>query len=194
MSSHRFAAIFFAIFVLGAFPLLLVQPSGAASAGLSAGFASPVQHIPFMLMFVLIGMWATILGGYATGALPVGVVTMLFIGGLISMDAVQFPYLKQSFITAIVLYAVTASMVRSKLYLMSSLILGVLSFYLGGYYISSVPQSATTAYYLAGIVISNLLILAIGICIGITVVDDMQGWIAKMREKRASSAFLTFFF
>ncbi len=194
MSSRRFAAIFFAIFVLGAFPLLLVQPSGAASAGLSAGFAAPVQHIPFMLLFVAMGMWATILGGYAVGALPLAVIAMLFVGGLTQTGDALFPFFEQSLLCAVVIFALMISMVRSKLFVLSSLLLSVAAFYIGSYYMSDVSQASLSAYYLGGVVISHLLILAIGICIGITVVDDMQSWIAKMREKRASSAFLSFFF
>jgi hydrogenase/urease accessory protein HupE len=193
MSSRKFAGIFIAIFVLGAFPLLLVQPSGAASAGLSAGFSAPVQHILFMLVFVAIGVWATVLGGYATVGLPLGVTLMLLTGGMLAMNNDIIIDMKLLVLAAIMLFAVIASMIRSRLYLLSITVLGSVAFQLGNYYVATMPPLATPQYYVLGVMVSNMLIMGIGICIGITVVDDMQKWIDALRAKTVQGSFLSFF-
>lgn len=193
VSSRKFASIFIAIFILGAFPLLLVQPSGAASAGLSAGFSVPVQHIFFMLLFVGIGVWSTILGGAATVSLPVGITLMLLTGGLIGMDTEIVPSQNLVLLAAIMLFAVIASMIRSRLYLLSITVLGSIAFHVGHFYVSTMPALATPQYYLLGVLVANMLIMGIGISIGITVVDDMQKWIDDLRTKSVQGSFLSFF-
>lgn len=193
MSSRKFASIFIAIFILGAFPLLLVQPSGAASAGLSAGFSAPVQHIFFMLLFVGVGVWSTILGGGATVGLPLGITLMLFTGGLIDLDTALIPNLKLAVLAAIMFFALITSMIRSRLYILSITVLGSIAFHLGHYYISTMPQLATPQYYLLGVMVSNMLIMGIGISIGITVVDDMQKWLEDKRTNSPAGSFFSFF-
>jgi hydrogenase/urease accessory protein HupE len=194
MSSRKFASIFIAIFILGAFPLLLVQPSGAASAGLSAGFSIPVQHIPLMFLFIGIGIWATVLGSHATALLPLGITLMLLIGGLLGLSHAPLSYLKWILLLAIVLFAVVVSGIRSKPYLVSITVLGSAAYHIGSYYMHAMPPVIATAhYYLLGVLVSNMLIMGIGICIGITLIDDTQKWIERLRNKMPANAFLSFF-
>jgi hydrogenase/urease accessory protein HupE len=56
MNTRVFAALFTVIFLVGAIPMLLVHPSGAASAGLAAGFVLPLGNLLHVCILISIGL------------------------------------------------------------------------------------------------------------------------------------------
>lgn len=61
MSSQRFIMLTMVIFILGALPLLIAQPTALASAGLSHGFSAPLEHAPLLAMISVVGIVAALL-------------------------------------------------------------------------------------------------------------------------------------
>lgn len=173
MTSKKFAGVFLAIFVLGAFPLLLVQPSGAASAGLSAGFSAPVNHLFFMLLFIAIGVCAAALKRRGVLMLPLSVIVMLFIGASLEMNEQAYPFLRHYMLGAILLYAVAVSVVRTRAFLLCATVFGSFAFHLGGYYTNLLPEIAAPIYYLLGVMVCKILLMAIGVSMGVTLFEGV---------------------
>ena len=192
MNSRRFAGIFLAIFLLGALPLLLVQPTGSGSAGLSAGFTAPLT-IFNLIIFLIIGMWGTWLGKESTTMLPITFLTMIGIAGLLSLDPHQLPYLRIFIFAAILVFALSIAVSYSRAFILSASITSSLAFHIGTHFMTEVPDIASPLYYLLGLLISTSLILATGLSLGLTLSDEFSRIKDKMKTLPQLASFFSLF-
>lgn len=189
MNSRRFAGIFIAIFMLGALPLLLVQPTGSGSAGLSAGFMAPLTMLHLILLLV-IGLWGTLLGKEAITMLPVTFVAMTGIAGLLSLEANAIPYQRFFIFGAILLFALSIAVSYSRAFIISASVASSLAFHLGNDFMGKVPDIASPVYYLFGLLICSSLILATGMSLGLTLGEE----VARAKDKLKTLPQLAGFF
>ncbi|MFZ4125309.1 MAG: HupE/UreJ family protein [Rickettsiales bacterium] len=182
MSSKRFILFMVAVFLLGAFPFLVVQPTGAASAGLSAGFTAPLDHIPKLLLLLLLGVWSSILPKDGMMVMPLGFLVMVLIGAALTLDVAHYPALRQFILGAILCFGLIVGMARTKITVFSVLISASFGFHYGMNYLTMVPSIASPMYYLLGLMIALALILAIAVAFGVTLLGDHEQWWEKLQE------------
>lgn len=171
-----------AIFLLGALPFLIVQPTAASSAGLSLGFSAPFALWPVLALVVLAGFGSALLP--RDGLVQVGLVfsLMLMVGGMLMLDHHHFPFVRHFVLGAILCVGLMVGITRQKFTLVAVLLLGSIGFQLGGFFMGSLPEIAAPIYYLLGILLSLSLVLAISIAFGITLFGDHEHLWDQLKE------------
>lgn len=177
MSSQKFILLSVAIFVVGALPFLIAQPSAAASAGLSLGFSAPFAHAAVLVLLMASGLACALLPRDGLILIPLAFTIMLMVGGMLKLDLVQFQFISHFVLGAIICMSLLVGITRHKFTVFTLLVLGSLGFHLGGFYLSHVPPIAAPMYYLLGVLLSLGLILGISVAFGVTLFGDHeQSW------------------
>ncbi|MBN66487.1 MAG: hypothetical protein CMM94_02835 [Rickettsiales bacterium] len=174
MSSKRFIALFVTIFIVGALPFIIIQPSGAASAGLSSGFTMPIENIAHLLMLLAIGVVATFIGRDAILLLPLCFVLMFVVGAALHIDSSAYPMIRMFILGAILLFAMAVGLIRSKRGLFAVAMSASLAYHLGMYYMKSVPEIAAPIYFVVGNILCLILIMATSISFGLTLMGESE--------------------
>lgn len=182
MSSKRFIVFMVAVFLLGAFPFLVVQPTGAASAGLSAGFTAPLDNIPQLLLLLVLGLWASILPRDGMSTVPMSFLVMVMIGAALTFDVAHYTALRQFILGGIICFGLVVGLARTKIAVFSVMVAGSIGFHYGMGYLHNIPNIASSLYYLLGLMISLALILAIAVAFGVTLLSDHEQWWGKLKE------------
>lgn len=174
MSSQRFILFTIALFILGALPFLIAQPSAAASAGLSIGFGAPLDHMSVLVLLMLVGGSAALLPRDGLILLPVAFTVMIMVGGLLVLDVEHYPTLRYFILGAILCMGLLMAIAREKFTVLMLLVLASLGFHLGGFFMSAVPAIASPMYYLIGVLLSLGMVLAISVAFGMTLLGDHE--------------------
>lgn len=174
MTSQRFIVMMVVLFILGALPFLITQPTAAASAGLSLGFGTPLEHAGLLAMLVITGVAASLLPRDGLMLLPIAFTLMVMVGGALVLDVSAFPSLRYFILGAVLCIGLLVGIAREKLTVLTMLILASLGFHLGGYFMHSVPTIASPMYFLLGILLSLGLVLAISVAFGVTLFGDNE--------------------
>lgn len=182
MSNRRFILFSVAIFLIGAMPFLIAQPSAAASAGLSLGFAAPLEHLAVIFLLMICGFAAALLPRDGLMLIPLAFTIMIMIGGMLTLDYEQFPFIRHFVLGAIICIGLLIGINRHKFTVFMQLIIGSLGFQLGGFYLSHVPPIAAPMYYLLGILVSLSMILAISVAFGVTLFGDHEHAWDKLKK------------
>ncbi|MEJ0009522.1 MAG: HupE/UreJ family protein [Alphaproteobacteria bacterium] len=141
MSSQRFILFSVAIFLVGAMPFLIAQPSAAASAGLSLGFSAPLEHVAVMVVLMLAGIACALLPRDGLMLIPLAFVMMIMVGGMLMLDLTQFHFIRQFVLGAILCMGLLVGITRHKFTVLTLLVIGSLGFHLGGFYLAHVRPS-----------------------------------------------------
>lgn len=182
MSSRRFIVFSIMLFILGALPFLIAQPSAAASAGLSLGFSAPLEHAGILALLVTCGLVAALLPRDGLVLIPVAFTLMIMVGGMMRVDAAQFPVMRYFILGAILCMSLLVGIAREKLTVLMVLVLASLGFHLGGFYLSEVPGIASPIYYLLGVLLSLGMVLAITVAFGVTLFGDNEAAWERLKQ------------
>jgi hydrogenase/urease accessory protein HupE len=193
MNHRRFAGIFAAIFMIGALPLLVSQPSGIAGAGLGAGFMTAIHNPYHILLFVMTGYLATLLGRLPSAMLPVTMLLMLTIGAGLAIDPEKYPLIRLFIFSAIMLYAAAVGVAYTKAFLLSAAVTSSIAFQLGYHFMETLPLIAPPLHYLLGILTGAALLMAIGISLGIAFYGRTDSATERMKAIPVIASFLAFF-
>ena len=185
MTSKRFIAIFASIFLLGALPLVMQQPNGASSAGLSHGFTFPIEHLAHLAVFCVLGVFASFLRGLALTLVPLSFVLMYVVGITLKLDEQRYELLPMFMLGAVLLFALCVSLARRRSHLIGIVIAASAGFHFGRYYGATIPPIASPLYFLMGNIIAFALIFATSISFGLTMRHD--GAKAESEEAKAES-------
>jgi len=169
MSSKRFLAIFASIFLLGSVPLLLGQPSGAASAGLSAGFTMPIEQVWQLVMFIALGVYAAHLrSSHAMILLPLSFLLLFVVGMSLAFDAQDYRYMPYFLLGSVMLFAFCFVISQSEQMIMGMVICASFGFHFGSYYFRQIPDIAAPLYFMIGNIIALALIFCASVSLGVT--------------------------
>lgn len=187
MSNQRFILFSAAVFLLGALPFLVLQPTAAASAGLSLGFSAPFDDIAVLILVIGVGLASALLPREGLVLVALAFTMMVMVGGLLVLSPQQFPSARYFVLGAILCLALLVGIIRQKYTLMAVLVVASVGFHLGGFYLDGVPTIATPMYYLLGVLLSLGVIMAISIAFGVTLFGDHeQSWNKLINSPRAS--------
>ena len=182
VSSQRFILFTIVLFLAGALPFMIAQPTAAASAGLSLGFSAPLEHGVVLVGLMLVGMVAALLPRDGLLLLPIAFMLMIMVGGMLRFDAMLYPGLRYFVLGAILCMGLLMGIARQKLTILSMMILASLGFHLGGYYLAQVPAIASPMYYLMGVLLSLTMVLAISVAFGVTLFGDHEATWERIRK------------
>jgi len=182
MNQRRFIAFILVIFFACALPFLLVQSSGTASAGLSAGFVAPITNTFHVALFFLLGLWSALLPREGVLLVPVACLSMALVGASALLGALHHHAMMQFLLAGVLCFGVACGLVRYKITLLSVLVSGSLGFHLGQYYLSQVPNIASAFFYLLGVRICMALALAIAVAFGIMLIGDHEPFWDRLKE------------
>ena len=182
MSSRRFILCAIGLFLLGALPFLILQPTAAASAGLSLGFSAPLEHILVVVLIFIAGILCALLPRDGLVQIPLAFTLMIMLGGMLVLDVQQFPTIRYFVLGAVLCLSLLVGIIRQKLTLLAILLLASLGFHLGGFYMEHVPSIASPMYFLLGVLLSLSLLLAISVAFGVTLIGDNEIAWNRMKE------------
>jgi len=182
MSSQRCIFSVAVLFLLGALPFLIAQPTAAASAGLSLGFASPLEHPSVLILLLLVGLGAAMLPRDGLLLLPIAFTLMIMVGGMLRFDASLYPMLRYFVLGAVLCMSLLVGIARQKLTVLTILVLASLGFHLGGYFMGAIPTIASPIYYLLGVLVSLSMVLAISVAFGVTLFGDNEAVWEKIKQ------------
>lgn len=192
MHGRRFAGIFFAIFILGALPLFLMQPAGGNGVSLGIGFSMPL-HSMYSILLVLVGIWAALLQGVSTIMLTVTFALMLAVAGMLAIGGGNAPGIEIFIFGAIFLFALSFSMVPTRRFLFSAVITSSCAYHMGQYYMVAAPADVIGLHYLVGALFSSLLMLLIGVAMGLTLTDPLKRKLEPYAARPVFAAWIKFF-
>lgn len=193
MNHRRFAGIFAAIFIIGALPILVSQPSGVAGAGLGAGFMTALGNPYQILLFIVTGYLATLLGRISATMLPITLLLMLLIGAGLAFDTGEYPLIRMFIFAAILLYAAAVGLAYTKPFLLSAAVTSSIAFQLGFHFLETIPAMAPPLHYLLGVLTGAALMMAIGISLGIAFYGKTEEAVEKMKAVPAIAAVISLF-
>lgn len=182
MNQRRFLVFVAVLFFLCAVPFLLVRASGMASAGLSAGFSAPLEQVTHLVLFLMVGVWASLLPREGLLLVPLSCLFMVLVGAALMLGSQQHHAMVQFLLGGVLCFGILCGLTRYKLTLLSVLFAGSFGFHMGMHYLGSVPSIASTLYYLLGIMLSVALILAIAVAFGVTLLGDHEQFWLKFRD------------
>lgn len=182
MSSRRFIVLAIGLFLLGALPFLILQPTAAASAGLSLGFSAPLDHIFVIILLFIGGLLCALLPRDGMALIPLAFTLMIMLGGMLVLDVNQYPGIRYFVLGAVLCLGLLVGIIRQKLTLLAILLLASLGFHLGGFYMETVPTIASPMYFLLGVLLSLSMLLAISVAFGVTLVGDHEMAWERIKE------------
>jgi len=169
ISSKRFWVIFASIFMLGSVPLLLGQPSGVASAGLSAGFMMPIEQLWQMAVFIGIGLYAAHLrSSHAMLLLPLSFLLLFVVGMSLGFDTTRFEKMPFFLLGSVMIYALCFIVCRSEQMIMGMVVSASIGFHFGDYYFKQIPDIAAPLYFMIGNILAIALLFCASVSLGVT--------------------------
>lgn len=193
MNRHVVAALFFAGFLLLAVPVLLMQQPGAANASITAGFVPPLENRLHFLCLLAIGGLSVWLGREMMAMMPLGALLMLLLGGLSQLEPATFPEVRGFTVGTILLFALTVSMMRRSISLMSVVPVAAWAYFAGSGYIAALPHSLQPLYFLIGLLVSAALLMAIGETLLATCSELISFSFGKLKTITALASLFIFF-
>ena len=182
MSSRRFILYAMALFILGALPFLIVQPTAAASAGLSLGFSAPLGHVFIMVLLFLAGLCSALLPRDGLPMIPIAFTLMILIGGMLMLDWHLFPGGRFFILGAIICLCLLVGIAEQKITVLAILMMASLGFHLGGFYMAQLPSIASPMYFLLGVLLSLGMMLAIAVAFGVTLIGDNDALLTRLKQ------------
>jgi len=166
-TTKRFVLIFASIFALGSMPLLLQQPSGGASAGLSLGFTMPIESMIDLAILAAVGLYASSLRAQATLLIPLSFLFLYVAGSSIALDTARYALMPMFLFGSVMLFALSVAIAGRRSSLLAMLVAASIGFHFGRKYIEAVPDIASPLYFMIGNILSFALILATAISFGL---------------------------
>lgn len=187
MANRRFIIVTMLLFIAGALPFLIAQPTAAASAGLSLGFSAPLEHAGLLTLLVLSGITAAFLPREGLMLLPIAFILMVMVGSILVLDVRALPALRYFVLGATICMGMLVAITHEKLTVLSLLALASLGFHFGGFFMRSIPIIASPMYYMLGVLISTGMVLAISVAFGVTIIGNNEVTLNRIKQ---SAAFL----
>jgi hydrogenase/urease accessory protein HupE len=193
MNIRWITLLFTALFLLGAFPALFLQPFGFASAGVTAGFLCTIADKEYIAVIIIVGLISAWFDGEAFLLLPLCTLLMLVIGALTEINEHMYHAIHVFILGAIILFSLSVSLMRNPSLMVYLAAASVWAYFTGGGFMQDVPPIATPLFFLLGVILSSVLLLAIGVATGITLTDKVRKLIGSFKNSAAFTMFFTLF-
>jgi len=148
---------------------------GVAS-GWMHGVLHPFLGLDHLFAMLAVGLWARQMGGRALWAIPLTFVSVMALGGLLSMSEMSLPFIEGGiFFSLIALGFLVAVAIQLPLSV-SAGIVGVFALFHGYAHVTEMPKSASGLSYALGFMLSTALLHVAGIVMatGLTKIGRLQ--------------------
>lgn len=179
--------------MLGALPMVILQPSGAASAGLSAGFTLPLEHPIYIGFSILLGLMASLIGRDGPIFIPSTLMAMIVMGHATGLDKALFPSAEYMVLVSMLIVVLIAGVLERKAELLGVLLSASLGFQLGANTGDMAPDIGVPLYFLIGVLLGVLLITSVAISLGLTVFSEDWKFGRALRESPKLNGFRSLF-
>lgn len=181
-----------ALAVLSLLPVVMVQLTGGAAAGISAGFVAPFEHKVHIALFAFAGLVALRRGTLTLVMLPLSMLLMLAVGGMADASMSQIAGTRVWLFACMLLFALAVSIAYTRSFFVTASIAGAFAFYAGTRYITLAPGIASPGYFLCGTVLAAGLLMAAGASIGLIGWGYLGRTAQKLQRIPAVASVLTF--
>ncbi len=166
--------IFLVSFILTCGSLVIIPPTGTASAGLSSGFISFAT--PRLDVVVMLGVTClcALLRGQSWLILPLAYLLIFMMSGLTTLDSLTYPRISFYIYGAALSFMALCCLIRTKKECMAVIVVSSLAYHLGTSDMQIIPDLADPLYYLLGQ--SLALILGLAICTSLTVLCSRRAY------------------
>ncbi len=179
--------------MLGALPMIIIQPSGAASAGLSAGFTLPLEHPIYIGFAILLGLLASLTGRDGPIFIPATLMAMMVMGHAVELDKDQFPAAHYMVLVSMLIVVLIAGVLDRKAELLGVLLAASIGFQLGANTSDMTPDIGVPLYFLIGVLLGTLLITCVAISLGLTLFSEDWKFGRMLRESPKLNGFRSLF-
>lgn len=160
----------------------LAHTGAGATHGFNHGFGHPVGGADHVAAMVMVGVFASQLGGRAVWLVPGAFVTVMALGGALSLSGFALPFVEIGIaLSVIVLGAVVALGVRAPLAAAMGLV-GLFAIFHGYAHGAEMPETAGGLAYAAGFMLATALLHAAGVGFGVAMnrLAERRGrWIVR---------------
>ncbi len=179
--------------MLGALPMVIIQPSGAASAGLSAGFTLPLEHPIYVIFSIMLGLLASLIGRDAPIFIPATIMAMMVMGFCVDVGRNVLPAASLMILVSMLIVVLIAGVLERKGELLGVLLSASLGYQLGGNIHVMSPDIGVPLYFLIGALLGVLLLVAAAISLGLTLFSEDWKFGRILRESPKLSGFRSLF-
>ena len=139
---------------------------GEAS-GFMHGLTHPVSGLDHICAMLAVGLWASQMGGRSVWVVPLTFVSVMVLGGALSISGIGLPFVEQGIVLSVLLLGVLiAASVRLPLWLSSSIV-GLFALSHGHAHGSEMPALASGIEYALGFMLATASLRIIGIAFGL---------------------------
>lgn len=165
----------FVSFTLMAAAAVVIVPSVAQAHvsldhvyNLMHGLQHPLTGLDHLCAMIAVGIWAAQRGGRATWLVPLSFVTVMTIGAALGMAGVSLPFVEPGIAMSLVVLGLLVATAANLPLVASMAIVGVFAIFHGHAHGAEIPAMASGIAYVAGFVLTTIILHAVGIGFGIT--------------------------
>lgn len=193
MTTRSLLVLFGGIFLLGLLPLMLLQTSGLAGAGMAAGVMFSFQYPFYLLGLPLAGVLAVFWAGRAFYIFSASLLLMFLAGNGVGLAVAGVASAVLLAVASGLLCGALLSRVRSGIAIGAALFLSAVGFAMGHACAAAIPVIAAPGYYVTGALFSALLLMGIGVSLGFMVSDMLNHYYGRLRENPGVASLLSMF-
>lgn len=153
----------------------------------AAGFTHPLFGPDHVLVMVVVGIWAAMLGGRALLAIPSSFVGVMLLGFVAALAGLPLPFVEPVILASVVAVGLAVALALPISVTASTIIVGFFAFFHGHAHGGEIGGAAFLAYG-AGFAVATILLHAAGIAIGIAAGRLMSGAKGRVAMRVAGGA------
>lgn len=152
--------------------MLLLLFSGAAQAhpghtgGLGSGFAHPFSGFDHLLTMIVVGVWASQLGGRARWIVPLAFVSMMTFGAALALDGFVPPALDIGITVSLFVLGLAVAVAQRMPSAVAAALAASFALIHGAAHGVELPELADPQLYVAGFITATLCLHGLGIALG----------------------------
>lgn len=153
----------------------------------AAGFTHPISGVDHILVMVLVGMWAAMLGGRAVLAVPAAFVGVMMLGFVAALAGMPVPFVEPVILASIVALGLLVALALPVSAASGAIIVGFFAFFHGHAHGGEIGSAAILSYGV-GFMLATALLHAIGIGIGLAAGQLLSGKKGQIALRLAGGA------
>ncbi|MBI5753396.1 MAG: HupE/UreJ family protein [Hydrogenophilales bacterium] len=148
-------------------PFAYAHVGAGETGGFVHGFAHPASGLDHVCAMLAIGLWAAQMGGRSVWAVPLTFVSVMALGGALSMLNISLPFVEQGIVLSVLLLGVLiAASIRFPLWLGSGMA-GLFALWHGHAHGAEMPPFSSSMAYALGFMLATALLHVTGIVFGL---------------------------
>jgi urease accessory protein len=158
------------------------------TSGVAHGLMHPVSGLDHIVAMVAVGMFAARLGGRALWLVPLAFMTMMALGGTLSIAGVGMPYLELGIGLSVVMLGAALALALAPPLAVAMALAGLFAIFHGMAHGAEMPGTASALAYGLGFITATAMLHAIGIALGLLAARKRRVPEARWRLRALASS------